>query len=104
MAGPLVAVIPPVVLAAAGELDNLADRLTTAGTTCVAPTHVAPAGAEEVSLLSAEHFNRLAAVHETVLSDAVAKLRQAALVLRAQAGSYVVADAGNADAVGHIAS
>ncbi|MBF6356843.1 PE domain-containing protein [Nocardia higoensis] len=87
-----VSISPELVLAAAAELDLLAERLAGAAAFAGPATHVLPSGAEEVSLLAANHFNRAAATHDHSIAQAVLELHHAAAVLRLQLGTHVAED------------
>lgn len=91
-----VLVVPEVVLAAAAELDALADRLTATVATHAPATHVAASGSEEVSTLAAAHFNEHATAHEQVAATGIAELRNAATTLRTQVANYLGQDAEHA--------
>ncbi|TSE00783.1 PE family protein [Skermania sp. ID1734] len=97
-----VLVIPEVVLAAAAELEALAERLTAAASMATPATHVLPSGSEEVSALAAGFFNRAAATHETAIAHGIAELQHAAATLRAQAAEYVAHDAVHATSLGAV--
>lgn len=88
-----VLVSPEIILAAAAELDLLADRLTAAATVTAPATHVLPSGTEEVSLLAANHFNRAAATHDQALAQGILELHHAAAVLRTQLATSLGQDA-----------
>ena len=85
---------PAVLLAAAAELERIAEELAAAEAIHGFLTHVAPSGAEEVSLLAAAHFNHGSVTHGTAASMAIAELRHAATILAAQAAGYVAQDTG----------
>ncbi|MQY22362.1 PE family protein [Nocardia macrotermitis] len=89
----LVHVDAEIVLAAAGELDLLADRLAAAQGLSGPGTHVIPSGAEEVSLLASNHFNEGAATHDASIAQGIVELRNAAQTLRIQVTEYVAQDA-----------
>lgn len=91
-----VSITPELILAAAAELDLLAERLATAATFAGPGTHVLPSGAEEVSLLAANHFNRAAGTHDTSVAQAILELHHAAAVLRVQLGTHVAEDVAKA--------
>jgi len=95
----IVAVVPEVVLAAAAELDALAARLEATAGLSGPLTHVAPAGTEEVSVLSASYFNRAAATHDTAIAKTIAELHFAANTLRMNVAGYVGQDLTNAVSV-----
>ncbi|MBF6135976.1 PE family protein [Nocardia otitidiscaviarum] len=88
-----VLVQPEVVLAAAAELDLLAERLAAVATAAGPTTHVLPSGTEEVSLLAAGHFNHAALSHDRAIAQGVLELHHAAATLRAQLAQYLAQDA-----------
>ncbi|MGV9413480.1 PE family protein [Nocardia sp. NPDC003693] len=88
-----VLVQPEVVLAAALELDLLAERLAALSATTAPATHVLPSGAEEVSFLAAAHFNQAALSHDRATAQAVLELHHAAATLRSQLAQYLIQDA-----------
>ncbi|MEV6770959.1 PE family protein [Nocardia sp. NPDC051030] len=87
-----VLVQPEVVLAAALELDLLAERLAFASTSTAPATHVLPSGAEEVSFLAAAHFNHAALSHDRAIAQGVLELHHAAATLRSQLAQYLIQD------------
>jgi len=87
-----VSIAPELILAAAAELDLLADRLAIAAAASGPGTHVLPSGTEEVSLLAANHFNRAAGTHDTSIAQGILELHHAATVLRTQLGTHVAED------------
>lgn len=93
---------PEFVLAAAAELELLADRLQAEVALHAPVTHVLPSGAEEVSGLAAGYFNRTAASFEPVAVRGIAELHNAAAVLRNQVANYVGHDIVNAASLGTI--
>jgi hypothetical protein len=94
-----VLVVPEIVLAAAAELDLLADRMTAAAGINAPVTHVAPSGTEEVSVLAASHFNQHAVAQEQAVAQGVLELRHAAMTLRTQVAQYLGQDVANAASV-----
>ncbi|MGX1804733.1 PE family protein [Nocardia sp. NPDC055321] len=88
-----VLVQPEVVLAAALELDLLAERLAALSATTAPATHVLPSGTEEVSFLAAAHFNQAALSHDRATAQAVLELHHAAATLRSQLAQYLIQDA-----------
>ncbi|GGK55345.1 PE domain-containing protein [Nocardia camponoti] len=88
-----VLIAPEIVLAAAAELDLLAERLAAAAMLAGPTTHVLPSGAEEVSLLAANHFNRAAATHDSAVAQGILELHHAAATLRAQLATNIGEDA-----------
>ncbi|GAA5047070.1 PE family protein [Nocardia callitridis] len=87
-----VSIQPEVVLAAAAELDLVAERLAAASALSGAATHVIPSGAEEVSLLAAEHFNRAALTHDNAVAQGILELHHAAATLRQQLATHIGED------------
>ncbi|QCQ93171.1 PE domain-containing protein [Rhodococcus sp. SGAir0479] len=79
---------PDVLSTAAAELDALAARLRTTIAVAAPALNVAPAGAEEVSVLAAGYFNRLAGGLGTAADRCIEELIAAAATLRAQAAAY----------------
>ncbi|MEU0545563.1 PE domain-containing protein [Nocardia sp. NPDC005978] len=88
-----VLVQPEVVLAAALELDLLAERLAALSAATAPATHVLPSGTEEVSFLAAAHFNQAALSHDRTTAQAVLELHHAAATLRSQLAQYLIQDA-----------
>ncbi|MFC8047704.1 PE domain-containing protein [Nocardia sp. NPDC057353] len=93
---------PEAVLLAAAELDLLAERLAAAAAVTAPATHVLPSGAEEVSLLAANHFNRAAGTHDHAVAQGILELHHAAAVLRSQLAAQVGQDVVQAAALGTI--
>ncbi|PTR22506.1 PE family protein [Rhodococcus sp. OK519] len=79
---------PDVLLAAAGEIDALVTRLQTSLALHSPALSVAPSGAEEVSVLAAGYFNRLAGSFGPATGRGIEELIAAAAMLRAQAAAY----------------
>ncbi|WP_236733898.1 PE family protein, partial [Prescottella equi] len=79
---------PDVLLAAAGEIEALVTRLQTSLAVHSPALNVAPSGAEEVSVLAAGYFNRLAGSFGAATSRGIEELAAAAAMLRAQAAAY----------------
>ncbi|WP_433608988.1 PE family protein [Prescottella agglutinans] len=79
---------PDVLLAAAAELDGLAARLQSTLTAATPALNVAPSGSEEVSVLAAGYFNRLAGSFGPAATRGIEELVAAAAMLRAQAAAY----------------
>jgi hypothetical protein len=79
-----VLISPEAVLAAAAELDLLAERLAIASGLSAAATHVIPSGVDEVSLHAANHFNKAAITHDQAVAQGILELHHAAAVLRIQ--------------------
>ncbi|CAM3140457.1 PE family protein [Prescottella defluvii] len=79
---------PDVLLAAATELDALAVRLQVTLTATAPALTVAPSGTEEVSVMAAGYFNRLANSFSPAAGRGIEELTAAAAMLRAQAAAY----------------
>ncbi|WP_430335098.1 PE family protein [Rhodococcus sp. ACT016] len=79
---------PDVLLAAAAELDTLAARLQSTLTAATPALNVAPSGSEEVSVLAAGYFNRLAGSFGPAATQGIQELTTAAAMLRAQSAAY----------------
>jgi hypothetical protein len=92
----LVHIDAEVITAAAAELDLLAERLAAAQSIGSPGTHVVPSGAEEVSLLAANHFNEGAATHDASIAQGIVELHNAANILRGQVAEYMAQDAARA--------
>ncbi|WP_024801308.1 PE family protein [Nocardia sp. BMG51109] len=90
---------PELMLAAAAELDLLAERLMAASALSGPATHVLPSGCEEVSLLAAGHFNHAAATHDGAVAQGALELHHCAHTLRMQCASHLAGDAVQAAAV-----
>ncbi|MFE5288025.1 PE family protein [Nocardia sp. NPDC056611] len=97
-----VVVQPEVILAAALELDLLAERLAAAASATAPATHVLPSGAEEVSFLAAAHFNTAALTHDRSVAQGILELHHAAATLRGQLAQYLAHDAMRAAALAAI--
>jgi PE family len=97
-----VLVVPEIVLAAAAELDLLADRLAGVAATTGPATHVIPSGTEEVSILAATHFNQVATLQHQALGKGILELRNAANTLRTHVAQYLGQDLANAATIGTI--
>lgn len=93
---------PETVLAAAAELDLLADRLAATATGSGPATHVVPSGAEEVSVLAANHFNHAAVTHDNAVARGILELHHASATLRQQLAAFQAQDAARAAAIGAI--
>ncbi|MFE3441809.1 PE family protein [Nocardia sp. NPDC059180] len=89
-------VTPEIILAASVELDLLADRLAGVAALAGPATHVLPSGAEEVSLLAANHFNHAAMTHDKAVAQGILELHHAAAILRTQLAQYLAEDAASA--------
>ncbi|MFF2086443.1 PE family protein [Nocardia sp. NPDC058176] len=87
-----ISVTPEIVLAAAVELDLLADRLAAVAALAGPTTHVLPSGAEEVSLLAANHFNKAAGTHDAAIAQAILELHHAAATIRSQLSTHIGQD------------
>jgi hypothetical protein len=97
-----VLVQPEVILAAAAELDLLAERLAGTATLSGPVTHVLPSGAEEVSLMAANHFNQAAVTHDNSIAQGILELHHAAAMLRQQVAQYAAQDAAHAAGIAAI--
>ncbi|MFI9507694.1 PE family protein [Nocardia sp. NPDC052566] len=94
-----VLVSPEAMLAAAAELDLLADRLAGVAALAGPATHVGPSGLDEVSLLAAQHFNKAAITHDQSVAQGVLELHHAAATLRIQLAQYLAQDVARAGAI-----
>ncbi|GAD84961.1 PE family protein [Nocardia asteroides] len=94
-----VLITPEIVLAAAAELDLLAERLAVAAGLAGPTTHVLPSGAEEVSLLAAGHFNKAASTHDSSVAQGILELHHAAATLRTQLATNIVEDVAQGAAI-----
>ncbi|MFI9405683.1 PE domain-containing protein [Nocardia sp. NPDC052316] len=94
-----VLVQPEVVLAAAAELDLLAERLAAAAALTAPATHVVPSGIDEVSLHAANHLNKGAATHDQAVAQGILELHHAAATLRSQLVTHVGEDVVRAGAL-----
>ncbi|QBJ96673.1 PE family protein [Rhodococcus sp. ABRD24] len=81
-------VVPDVLVAAASELEAVAARLQTSLGLHGPALSVPPSGTEEVSILAAGYFNRLANSLTPAAGQGIQELIEAATVLRAQAAAY----------------
>ncbi|MET7769201.1 PE domain-containing protein [Nocardia sp. NPDC005366] len=88
----LVNISPEAVLAAAAELDLLAERLGAAAAVTAPATHVIPSGAEEVSWIAAQHLNKGAITHDNSIANAQLQLHHAAAILRMQLATHIGED------------
>lgn len=98
----LVNVQPEVILAAAAELDSLAERLTAASAFSGPATHIVPSGTEEVSFLAANHFNQAAVTHDQSAAQGILELHHAAATLRQQLAQYLAQDGARAAGIAGI--
>jgi len=89
-------VSPEVILVAATELDLVAERLVGASGLSAPATHILPSGADEASLLAAEHMNRGAATHDRAVAQCALELHHCAAILRTQLAQYLAEDAASA--------
>lgn len=87
-----VLISPEAILAAAAELDLVAERLAAASMITAPATHVIPSGAEEVSLVSAGHFNQGAMSHDHAIAQGILELHHAAQTLRLQLAQHIAGD------------
>lgn len=93
---------PELVLAAAAELELLAQRLQAEVALLAPTTRVLPSGADEVSNLASGYFNRQAGTFEPAALRGIAELHNAASVLRNQVAQYVGHDFASAGSIGSI--
>ncbi|MBH0778960.1 PE domain-containing protein [Nocardia bovistercoris] len=89
----LVNISPEAVLAAAAELDLLAERLGAAAAITAPATHVIPSGADEVSFHASQHLNKAAITHDGSIANAQLQLHHAAAILRMQLATHIGEDA-----------
>ncbi|GAB4583216.1 PE domain-containing protein [Nocardia sp. IFM 10818] len=75
-------------LAAASQLDALADRMAGGMEVEQVKLNIAPAGADEVSVSAAQTLNAVAAQFTTAGGEGVNEVRQLAAALRAQAANF----------------
>ncbi|WP_069161989.1 PE domain-containing protein [Nocardia altamirensis] len=87
-----VLVAPEAVLAAAAELDLLAERLAAAAALTAPATHVVPSGVDEVSLHAAQHLNKAAVTHDNAVAQGILELHHAAATLRSQLATHMSSD------------
>ncbi|GAA5095797.1 MULTISPECIES: PE domain-containing protein [Nocardia] len=99
-----VLVQPEVVLAAAAELDLLAERLAAAAAVTAPATHVVPSGIDEVSLHAANHLNRAAMTHDQAVAQGILELHHAAATLRSQLITHVGEDVVRATGINAVGS
>ncbi|WP_330251347.1 PE family protein [Nocardia sp. NBC_00565] len=83
---------PEAILLAAAELDLVAERLAGVAAITAPATHVLPSGVEEVSLLSASHFNQGAMTHDHSIAQGILELHHAAATLRMQLAEHLAGD------------
>jgi hypothetical protein len=81
-------VSPEALLAAAAQLEALAERLQATVNSSAPALHMPPAGTEEVSILTASHFNSIADSFLPAAATGIAELWAAAATLRKQAAEY----------------
>lgn len=86
-------VTPEIILVAATELDLVAERLVGAAGLSAPATHILPSGADEASLLAAEHMNRAAGTHDHAVAQCALELHHCAATLRTQLAQYLAEDA-----------
>ncbi|WP_248499635.1 PE domain-containing protein [Tomitella gaofuii] len=99
-AGGMVVVEPAAMVAAAVELDAVAEGIDAARHTHAPALHAAPAGAEEVSLTVSRNQHVVADSFDVAAAAGAAELRRAAQALRMQAAAYASSDGAAASAVG----
>lgn len=92
---------PELLAAAAGELHGIGTVMSTQNAVAAAPTTgVVPAGADEVSALTATQFGAHAALYQVVSAQATAVHEMFVHTLGASAGSYAATETANAVAAG----
>ncbi len=91
---------PAAMVAAAAELDAVAEGIDAARHTHAPVLHAAPAGAEEVSLTVSRNQHVVADSFDVAAAAGAAELRRAAQALRMQAAAYASSDGAAASAVG----
>ncbi|QDQ99395.1 PE domain-containing protein [Tomitella fengzijianii] len=96
----MVVVEPAAMVAAAAELDAVAEGIDAARRTHSPALHAAPAGAEEVSLAVSRNQHAVADSFDVAAATGAHELRRAAQALRLQAAAYGTSDGAAASAVG----
>jgi hypothetical protein len=81
-------VSPDALLAAAAQLEAVAHRMQATLDASAPALHLSPAGTEEVSILTASHFNSIADSFLPSAATGIAELLGAAATLRKQAAEY----------------
>lgn len=98
-AGAMVLAEPAAMLAAAAQLDAVAEGIAAAQRAHSPVVHAAPAGAEEVSLTVSRNQHLVADSFDVAAATGAEQLRLAAAALRAQAAGYGASDAAAAAGV-----
>jgi len=98
-AGAMVAVEPAAMIAAAVQLEAVADSVLAAQHAHSPVLHAAPAGSEEVSLTVSRNQHVVADSFDVAARTGAEQLRAAADTLRTQAAAYASSDAAGAAAV-----
>jgi len=92
---------PEALSAAAASLDAIGAAVAATNTTAATPTTaLAPAAADEVSVLTATQFSTHGQTYQTVSAQAAAIHAQFVSTLSASAGSYAATEAANASSAG----
>lgn len=92
---------PEMLAAAAGNLETLGSAMTANNSAAAGPTTgVIPAGADEVSALTATQFATHASMYQAISAQAAAIHQQFVAALSASAASYAATEAANAIAAG----
>lgn len=94
-----VLVIPEVLLTAAAQFDAVADHLEATVNIHSPLLTVYPSGREEVSASTSRSFNAVADGFRPAAAKGIAELREAAIVLRAQAKDYSETDTAFGDSL-----
>ena len=92
---------PEMLSAAAGNLQDIGAAVSAGNAAAAAPTTgVVPAGADEVSALTAAQFAAHAQMYQDFSAQAAAIHEQFVTTLATSAGSYLATEAANAAAAG----
>jgi PE family len=92
---------PEMLEAAAGNFETIGSAMAANNSAAAGPTTgVIPAGADEVSALTATQFATHAAMYQTISAQAAAIHRQFVAALATSAASYAATEAANAIAAG----
>ena len=92
---------PEMLAAAAGNFDTIGAAMAANNSAASGPTTgVVPAGADEVSALTATQFAMHAAMYQTISAQAAAIHQQFVATLSASAAFYAATEAANAIAAG----
>lgn len=98
--GSIVYVNPAALVAAAVQLDGIADQISAARAAHSPTTHVIPAALEEVSRSVSRNQHLVADSFDVAAETGAHELRRAAELLRAQAASYLQHDLATMAALG----